>query len=105
MEQDTGRSIRSIKADGGASDNAFLMQALADISGAEVRVAATRETTALGAGFMAGLGAELWSSQGELAALWREAARYVPGGNSEVDQRYSEWLRAVERARGWAVPG
>ena len=105
MEQDTGRSIRSIKADGGASDNAFLMQALADISGAEVRVAATRETTALGAGFMAGLGAELWSSQGELAALWREAARYVPGGNGEVDQRYSEWLRAVERARGWAVPG
>ena len=104
MAQDTGRPIRSIKADGGASDNAFLMQALADISGVEVRVAATRETTALGAGFMAGLGAELWKSQDELAVLWREAARYTPRGNSEVEQRYSGWRRAVDLAKGWAVP-
>jgi glycerol kinase len=104
MAQDAGRLIGSIKADGGASDNAFLMQSLADISGVEVRVAATRETTALGAGFMAGLGAGVWSSQEELAALWREAARYVPRGNGEVEKRYREWLRAVERARGWALP-
>jgi glycerol kinase len=104
MAQDTGRPILSIKADGGASDNVFLMQALADISGVEVHVAATRETTALGAGFMAGLGAGLWGSQDELAALWREAARYVPQGNDEGEQHYREWLRAVERSKGWAVP-
>jgi glycerol kinase len=103
MAQDTGRAISSIKADGGASDNAFLMQALADISGVEVRVAATRETTALGAAFMAGLGAELWSDQAELAALWRASASYSPRPNDETEGRYKKWKRAVERAKGWAT--
>ncbi len=102
MVQDTGRAISSIKADGGASDNAFLMQALADISGVEVRVAATRETTALGAAFMAGLGAGLWSNQAELAALWRESASYSPRPDDEIEERYKQWKRAVERAKGWA---
>jgi glycerol kinase len=105
MAQDTGRAISSIKADGGASDNAFLMQALADISGVEVRVAATRETTALGAAFMAGLGAGLWSDQAELAALWRESANYAPRPDDEIEERYKQWKRAVERAKGWATPG
>ena len=104
MSQDTGRPMRSIKADGGASDNAFLMQSLADISGVEVRVAATRETTALGAGFMAGFGAEVWSSQDELAALWREAARYSPRAGRDMEESYRDWQRAVERAKGWATP-
>ncbi len=104
MAQDTGRAISSIKADGGASDNAFLMQALADISGVEVRVAATRETTALGAAFMAGLGAGLWGDQAELAALWREAASYVPRPDNEIEERYKQWKRVVERAKGWAAP-
>ena len=104
MAQDTGRSISSIKADGGASDNAFLMQSLADISGVEVRVAAMRETTALGAGFMAGLGAGLWGDQSELASLWREAASYGPHKNDEIDRHYQVWLRAVERAKAWVAP-
>ena len=104
MAQDTGRTITSIKADGGASDNAFLMQALADISGVEVRVAAMRETTALGAAFMAGLGAGLWSDQAELASLWRESASYSPIPSDETEERYKQWLRAVERAKGWATP-
>ena len=104
MAQDTGRAISSIKADGGASDNAFLMQALADISSVEVRVAATRETTALGAAFMAGLGAGLWSDQAELAALWRESASYSPRPNDRIEEQYRQWKRAIERAKGWAAP-
>lgn len=104
MAQDTGRAISSIKADGGASDNAFLMQALADISGVEVRVAATRETTALGAAFMGGLGAGLWSDQAELSALWHESASYAPRADDEIEGRYRMWKRAVERAKGWAEP-
>jgi glycerol kinase len=104
MARDMGHALASIKVDGGASDNPFLMQSLADICGVEVRVAATRETTAPGAAFMAGLGSGLWSSQDELAALWREAARYSPRENDEGEQRYKEWLRAVERAKGWATP-
>jgi glycerol kinase len=51
--------------DGGASVNGFLMQALADITGVEVRAAAMRETTFLGAAFMAGLGIGLWKDQSE----------------------------------------
>ena len=99
MAKDTGRPILSIKADGGASDNPFLMQALADISGVEVRVAATRETTSLGIAFLAGLGAGVWSSQDELAAWWKESARYIPKQRDDIEVRYGQWLRAVERAR------
>ena len=104
MAQDTNHPIRSIKVDGGASANAFLMQSLADISGVEVRVAAIRETTSLGAAFMAGLGIGLWKDQVELGALWREAASYSPRRVTDVEMRYQQWLRAVERSRGWAVP-
>ncbi len=102
MTQDIGRPIASIKVDGGASSNAFLMQSLADITSVEVRVAAIRETTALGAGFMAGLGAGLWNNTAELAAQWREAACYLPRRSAEGDLRYHTWLQAVERAKGWA---
>jgi glycerol kinase len=104
MARDTGNAIRSIKVDGGASANAFLMQSLADISGVEVHVAAIRETTSLGAAFLAGLGIGLWKDQAEIAALWREAASYSPRRNTNVEMQYQQWLRAVERARGWATP-
>lgn len=104
MAKDTGRPISSIKVDGGASANDFLMQALADISGVEVRVAAVRETTALGAAFMAGLGIGLWKDQSETSALWREAASYHPRKDRDVEELYQLWLRAVERAKGWAAP-
>ena len=104
MTQDTGSSIRSIKVDGGVSANAFLMQSLADISGVEVRVAAIRETTSLGVAFLAGLGIGLWKDQAEIAALWHEAASYSPRRNANVEIQYQQWLRAVERARGWATP-
>jgi len=104
MAKDTGRLIRSIKVDGGASVNGFLMQALADITGVEVRAAAIRETTSLGAAFMAGLGIGLWKDQSETSALWRESANYTPRKDRDVELLYQRWLRAVERAKGWAAP-
>jgi glycerol kinase len=103
MAQDIGRPIQSIKADGGASQNPFLMQTLADITGVEVRVAAIAETTALGAGFMAGLGAGLWNNQAELAALWQESAHYFPQQQAGGELRYRTWLQAVERSKRWAI--
>jgi glycerol kinase len=102
MEQDTRNPIRSIKVDGGASANSFLMQSLADITGVEVRVAAIRETTAFGAGLMAGLGIGLWHDQAEIESFWQEADRYTPHGGSAIEELYQQWLRAVERAKGWA---
>nr|MDQ2714105.1 FGGY-family carbohydrate kinase [Chloroflexota bacterium] len=102
MTQDIGRPIRSIKVDGGPSANTFLMQALADISGVTVHVAAIRETTAFGAALLAGLGAKLWLQ--ETAHLWQEAATYAPREHSATEAQYRRWLKAVERAKGWAAP-
>ncbi|HKF36376.1 MAG TPA: hypothetical protein VKB35_05695, partial [Ktedonobacteraceae bacterium] len=82
----------------------FLMQALADISGVEVHVAAIRETTALGAAFIAGLGSGLWKDQSETSALWHESANFNPRSDRDVELLYQLWLRAVERARNWAAP-
>lgn len=105
MARDIGYPIRSIKVDGGASANSFLMQALADITSVEVHVPVVRETTALGAAFMAGLGAGVWRHQHETAVLWREAACYQPHPSGASEALYAQWGRAVERAGGWAAPG
>ncbi|HLI68745.1 MAG TPA: glycerol kinase GlpK [Ktedonobacteraceae bacterium] len=102
MTRDTGRSIRGIKVDGGASANHFLMRVLADISGVEVRVSAIQETTSLGVAFLAGLGSGLWRSQAELSALWHASAVYAPRPSSGYADLYPRWLEAIERSRGWA---
>ena len=101
MAGDTGSPVSSIKVDGGASANGFLMQALADISGIEVRVSAVRETTSLGVAFLAGLGCGLWQDQTHLAKIWRSSAIYTPHLNSGYELLYPRWLEAIQRARGW----
>ena len=102
MALDTGQPVRSIKVDGGASANGFLMQALADISGVEVRVSAVRETTALGVAFLAGLGSGLWQDQSEIASLWQASSSYTPRPGSGYADLYPRWLDAVKRSRNWA---
>jgi len=70
-----------------------------------VEVAAIPETTALGAAFLAGLATGVWRSSDDLHGHRTVAARYEP--RTSVDERdnlYARWLRAVERARGWAAP-
>jgi glycerol kinase len=100
-----GQPIDVLRADGGGTANAFLMQLQADLLGVPVEVAAVRETTALGAAFFAGLGVGVWSSIDELARHRSVAARFTPTlGADERDSRYAGWLRAVERSRGWARP-
>jgi glycerol kinase len=102
MAQDTGHAIKRIKVDGGASANSFLMQTLADLAGVEVQVAAIRETTALGAAFLAGLGAGLWQDTTETAGLLRPAFNYSPHPGQEMEAQYQRWQQALERAKGWA---
>jgi glycerol kinase len=100
-----GQPIDVLRADGGGTANAFLMQLQADLLGMPVEVAAVRETTALGAAFLAGLGAGVWRSTDDLARHRAVAARFEPAmAAAERDSRYAGWLRAVDRSRGWATP-
>ena len=100
-----GQPITVLRADGGGTANAFLMQLQADVLGVPVEVAAIRETTALGAAFLAGLGVGVWPNVDALAATRAVATRYEPKmAADERERRYAGWLRAVDRARDWARP-
>jgi glycerol kinase len=98
-----GQPIDVLRADGGGTANAFLMQLQADMLGIPVEVAAVRETTALGAAFFAGLGVGVWKSTDELGRQRAVERRFTPAMNAdERESRYAGWLRAVERSRNWA---
>jgi glycerol kinase len=99
-----GQPIEVLRADGGGTANRFLMQFQSDVLGIPVEVAAIRETTALGAAFLAGLAVGVWKSPDELRKRRAIAARYEPKmSRDQREQLYADWLRAVERSRGWAV--
>jgi glycerol kinase len=100
-----GQAIEVLRVDGGGTANRFLMQFQADVAGIPVEVAAIPETTALGAAFLAGLATGVWRSPDDLRRRRTVAARFEPRISAdERDARYAGWLRAVERARGWAAP-
>lgn len=103
MEADTGIRIDGLRADGGASRDGFLMQFQADITGRAVRRPVIRETTALGAAYLAGLAVGVWRDTRELKSLWRVDAEFEP--EMSVDRRrelMDTWKRAVDRSRTWA---
>ena len=78
------------------------MQFQSDILGIPVERSAVKETTALGAGYLAGIGVGFWETPDDIAALWRADRRFEP--NMSEAQRaslYADWLRAVQRASGW----
>ena len=103
MQADAGRPILELKVDGGASRNNLLMQLQADVLGVPVLRPLVTETTALGAAYLAGLGAGFWASQAELATVARVERRFEPRRDRGwAEERLSEWRRAVDRARGWA---
>ena len=103
MSKDTGAPLSSLRVDGGATENRLLMQFQADVLGAPVLRSAFKETTALGAGYLAGLGVGFWGSASEIEGLWRADETFVPAMEEERREGlYGEWRRAVERSRGWA---
>ena len=106
MEADTGVPLTALKADGGASRDAFLMQFQADILNRQVLRPAIRETTALGAAYLAGLAVGVWRDRVELSRLWRCDTAFAPAMDApERERLLADWHRAVERCRGWAGPG
>ncbi|MDE2748152.1 MAG: glycerol kinase GlpK [Chloroflexota bacterium] len=103
MAADSGLALDTLRVDGGAVVNDFLMQFQADILGVPVQRPAVTETTALGAAYLAGLATGFWGSQEEIARQWQLERSFDPV--MSADQReslYSGWQRAVERARHWA---
>jgi glycerol kinase len=102
QETASGERVPSLKADGGAVANAWLMQFQADVLGVPVIVPEVAETTALGAAYLAGIATGLWSAE-RVREMWREAARYEPRmGEGEREELLGRWHEALERSRGWA---
>ena len=103
MEADTGMPLNWLKADGGASRDRFLMQFQADILAKEVRRPAIRETTALGAAYLAGLATGVWKDQEEIKRLWMCETTFAPDmEQARREKLVSDWHKAVGRSRGWA---
>ena len=102
MESASGQPLAELRADGGATANAWLMQFQADMLGVPVAVAELAETTALGAALLAGVGAGAWT-QDDIARRDTAGARYEPQmGDDERAELMGQWQRAVQRAGGWA---
>ena len=104
MEQDAGRRLTELRVDGGASVMDVLCQLQADLCGIPVRRPVHTETTALGAAYLAGLGAGLWSD-GDLATLWQLDREFEPRmSRDQADTLQERWREAVARSRHWAKP-
>ena len=92
----------SLKADGGAVANSWLMQFQADVLGVPVIVPEVAETTALGAAYLAGIATGMWSVD-QVREMWRQAASYEPRMEEPVrDELIGRWHEALSRAREWA---
>ena len=103
MENDTGITLTQLKADGGASRDMFLMQFQADIMNRSVRRPAIRETTALGAAYLAGLAVGVWKDQEEIKGLWACDTMYHPQMEDATRQKLlAGWHKAVGRSQNWA---
>jgi glycerol kinase len=103
MEADSGVALAELRVDGGASVMDLLCQFQADLLGVPVLRPTVQETTALGAAYLAGLGAGVWGSTGELQEVWQLDRRFEPAmDRADADARQARWRQAVELARGWA---
>ncbi|MCQ4894464.1 glycerol kinase GlpK [Anaerotruncus sp. DFI.9.16] len=103
MERDTGIALAELNVDGGASRDRFLMQFQADILGKRVCRPMIRETTALGAAYLAGLATGVWKDLDELKKLWSCDIRFDPDMEEPTRQRLlSGWRKAVGRSLDWA---
>ncbi|RIK94920.1 MAG: glycerol kinase [Proteobacteria bacterium] len=96
---ESGRGADTVlRADGGMIANQWLMQFLADMAGVPVDAPEVAETTALGAAYLAGLGAGLYDGLEDIAKRWRRARRFMPAMSAGLrDRLYDGWRRALQR--------
>lgn len=99
MESDSGISLKTLRVDGGAVENNFLMQFQSDLLNVSVERPTINETTALGAAYLAGLAVGFWKDRSEIAAQWAIDRPFQPNmEESEREKLYSGWQKAVQAA-------
>lgn len=102
--RDTGIALDSIRVDGGATQNELLMNFQADTLGVPVHRSAVKDSTALGAAWLAGLGIGFWDGTYQLSRLWSADRVFAPSMvEADRGRLYGRWKKAVERSREWAV--
>ncbi len=103
MEADSKIEITSLKVDGGASANDFLMQTQADIVNLPVTRPQCVETTAMGAAYLAGLAVGYWASKDDVIKNWVSDRTFKPMiQETDRKERIRGWNKAVKYAYGWA---
>ncbi len=103
MEKDSGIHLKTLKVDGGACANDFLMQFQADILNVQVARPECIETTALGAAYLAGLSVGVWKNQEDVCANWALQRTFSPDMTQEYREELLEgWKKAVRCSFGWA---
>jgi glycerol kinase len=102
MEKDAGITLTELRVDGGATGNNLLMQFQADLLGVPVVRPKVRETTALGAAYLAGLAVGYWKGDTDIVANWQVDRRFEPAmPRDQVAQLRGGWDKAVARAKAW----
>ena len=100
MEKETGNRLKSLRVDGGACRNDFLMQFQADVLGIKIARPKITETTAKGAAMLAGLAVGFWKSSAELKKTLTSEKIFSPHmKNKTRDALYAGWLAAIRKAR------
>lgn len=102
MEEDSNIKLQSLKVDGGAVGNDFLMQFQADILSTTVERPKVVETTALGVAYLAGLAVGFWRDKKEVLDNWQIDIKFYPNMDAEKRSKlYKGWKKAVERSFAW----
>ncbi len=102
MQDDSGLELKSLRVDGGAAANNFLLQFQADILDVPVERPEVHETTALGAAYLAGLAVGFWRDQQQISENWAVNRRFDPQmSETEREALYAGWRRAIEAARAF----
>ena len=102
MQNDSGIELKSLKVDGGASNNNFLMQFQSDILNVKIDRPKIVETTALGAAYLAGLAVGFFKSKEDIKKRWICDREFEPKMSEDIREKsYKDWKRAVERSLAW----
>ena len=102
MSAETGVAVKTMRVDGGITENNLCMQMQADILGIDISRPVIKETTALGAAYAAGLAVGFWADIAELTTQWMESLHWKPSVNDQLrTSGYEQWKKALTRTLNW----